>query len=227
MKPCAVLFDLDDTLYERSLPFREALEEFGISLPPDGVDRLYSCCKKRCDEVFHACQRGEITPEAMTIHRYCMGFSDMGLSITAEEAPVLQALYEARQRRITLSEQTTEMLNFCKREYGRLGIITNGGGSHQRAKINALGLTRWVDPELILISGEVGILKPDLRIFRIAEQRAGFPPEALLFVGDSPENDIAPAARAGWQTRLIDMRDASTYGELLPRNGRDTKCVSV
>jgi len=221
MKPQAVFFDLDDTLYDRGLPFRNALEARGYCFAPDVARSLYSCCKRRGDEVFHAAQRGEITMEAMTVYRYQKGFADCGIAISPEEALAFQEEYAAMQGRISLSDTTKAMLNFCRERFGRLGIITNGGGSHQRGKIAALGLEEWVDPELILISGEVGIMKPDPKIFQIAQARAQLPPEALLFVGDSPENDIAPAKAALWQVRLIDMGNPASYAGLLPDYDKD------
>lgn len=51
----------------------------------------------------------------------------------------------------------------------------------------------------IVVSGDEGCLKPDPRIYAIAERRFGHPPAALLFVDDRPENCAAAAAR-GWHT---------------------------
>lgn len=56
----------------------------------------------------------------------------------------------------------------------------------------------------VVVSGEERCAKPDPRIYRIAEARFGFPPEALLFIDDNPANVAAAAAR-GWQThRFVD-----------------------
>ena len=59
----------------------------------------------------------------------------------------------------------------------------------------------------IVVSGDEKCVKPDPRIYEIAERRFGFPPAALFFIDDSPANVAAAAAR-GWQTHLfVDARN--------------------
>jgi putative hydrolase of the HAD superfamily len=85
----------------------------------------------------------------------------------------------------------------------RLGLITNGPAEVQRAKIELLGLDGLVD--FALISGELGIEKPDPDIFRKALRMADATPDEAVFVGDSPDHDIAGARAAGiraiWMNR--------------------------
>jgi putative hydrolase of the HAD superfamily len=57
-----------------------------------------------------------------------------------------------------------------------------------------------------VISGHVGVEKPDLRIYRMALERAGVEPHDAAFVGDNPEFDIDPAAALGMTPVLIDRR---------------------
>jgi putative hydrolase of the HAD superfamily len=52
-------------------------------------------------------------------------------------------------------------------------------------------------------SSEIGWRKPAAAFFRHLEARLGLPPEQLLYVGDDPELDVAAAADAGWQARLV------------------------
>ncbi len=49
------------------------------------------------------------------------------------------------------------------------------------------------------ISGHLGVIKPDEDIYAALETTSGVAPEALLFTDDRREN-IAAAARRGWQT---------------------------
>ena len=52
-------------------------------------------------------------------------------------------------------------------------------------------------------SSEIGWRKPAAEFFRHLEARLGRPPGQLLYVGDDPELDVAAAANAGWQARLV------------------------
>lgn len=78
-----------------------------------------------------------------------------------------------------------------------LGIITNGPVAHQMEKVETLGLSRWFAPESIVVSGAVGVDKPDPRIFRIACERLGTRPEDCVYVGDSFASDVVGATSAG------------------------------
>lgn len=57
-----------------------------------------------------------------------------------------------------------------------------------------------------VISGSVGIEKPDPAIFRLALDRAGVAAEDAAYVGDNPEFDVWPAAALGMTPVLIDRR---------------------
>ncbi|SLN58596.1 HAD-IA family hydrolase [Roseisalinus antarcticus] len=53
------------------------------------------------------------------------------------------------------------------------------------------------------ISGHMGVIKPDPRIYEMVEQDCGVAPGALLFADDRADN-IAAAAARGWQTHHFD-----------------------
>jgi FMN phosphatase YigB (HAD superfamily) len=53
-------------------------------------------------------------------------------------------------------------------------------------------------------SGAVGVEKPDPRIFTIAAERLGIPPEQLMYVGDLHALDIVGPRRAGMHAVLLD-----------------------
>ena len=78
-----------------------------------------------------------------------------------------------------------------------MGIITNGPAAHQMEKVEALGLYRWFAPESIVVSGAVGVAKPDPEIFRIACERLGTSPESCVYVCDSFASDVVGATSAG------------------------------
>lgn len=53
------------------------------------------------------------------------------------------------------------------------------------------------------VSGRMGVIKPDPRIYEMVEQDCGLPPQSLLFTDDRADN-IAAAARRGWGTHLFE-----------------------
>lgn len=82
----------------------------------------------------------------------------------------------------------------------RLAIVGNQG-LKARARLEAAGLLRFV--EVVIISDEVGVSKPDPRIFELALEQLGVKPREAAMVGDRLDNDIGPARRLGiWGIRM-------------------------
>jgi len=77
----------------------------------------------------------------------------------------------------------------------QFGVLTNGDGYGymQRRKLEEHGLDDLADA--VVISNEVGVRKPNPQIFETAKER--LPAESYLYVGDTFEEDIAPAREAG------------------------------
>lgn len=57
--------------------------------------------------------------------------------------------------------------------------------------------------DMIATSDDWGVSKPDLGFFEALAKETPFSPEATLYVGDRLDNDIRPAALAGFKTALI------------------------
>ena len=53
------------------------------------------------------------------------------------------------------------------------------------------------------VSGRMGVIKPDPRIYEMVEADCGIPPSSLLFTDDKAEN-ITAAARRGWRTHQFE-----------------------
>ena len=188
--------------------------------PPDVVT-LFNASRRHSDEAFEAATRGEISMEEMYVWRLQRTFADFGVDVTADECLRMQSAYAAAQRdAICVSPRMAEVLDWCAARRplgggqlpgsgrlpgpGRLpgarhpmGIITNGPAAHQMEKVEALGLYRWFAPESIVVSGAVGVAKPDPEIFRIACERLGTSPESCVYVGDSFASDVVGATSAG------------------------------
>ena len=89
-----------------------------------------------------------------------------------------------------------------------IGIITNGAHDKhpdsQLSKIKHLGLSDRI--QSLTISDEVGVRKPNIKIFKVACERAGVLLKEAMFVGDTIQNDIVGANRAGMTSVFIDRK---------------------
>ena len=66
------------------------------------------------------------------------------------------------------------------------------------SKLDFLG-----DFDRLYVSGRMGVIKPDPRIYQMVEADCGIAPQALLFADDKAEN-IAAAAARGWRTHQFE-----------------------
>lgn len=82
----------------------------------------------------------------------------------------------------------------------RLAVVSNADG-RVRALLESAGVTPWL--EFVVDSSELGVEKPDPRIFHAATERLGLPPSSCAYVGDIYEVDVEGARRAGLHPILI------------------------
>jgi FMN phosphatase YigB (HAD superfamily) len=97
-------------------------------------------------------------------------------------------------------------------------VISNSNGSI-RSILSSLGLVEHLD--FVLDSHEVGVEKPDPKIFQLALSRAGVAPTEAAYVGDLYSIDVRGARAAGMRAVLLDPgghwgpRDCPTAPDLL------------
>jgi putative hydrolase of the HAD superfamily len=77
----------------------------------------------------------------------------------------------------------------------RVGLLTNGPSDIQRLKLQGTGLTPLFDD--VVISGEIGVGKPQPAVFARVLGALGIGPEEAVMVGDSWERDIQGATSSG------------------------------
>ncbi|HEX4804597.1 MAG TPA: HAD family hydrolase [Conexibacter sp.] len=98
-----------------------------------------------------------------------------------------------------------------------LGVITNGEGEPQRAKLAAIGLADRFP--VVVASGEVGVAKPDAAIFALACERLGVEPHEAAHVGDRLDLDARGAAAAGLRGVWLDRTGTGGAGDGVVRIG--------
>ena len=201
----ALLFDMDDTLYDHLEPFALAYEDMFAGTYAISVEHLFFISRKYSDKAFERLQCGGITMDELCIYRIQKAFQELHIEIPAGQAREFQRRYAGYQMEVRISDKMKEILAFCK-EKVPMGIITNGTTDHQRPKIEQLGIRQWIPDQNIFISEEMGMDKPDKRIFCKACERMGIARENVWFVGDSYVNDIEGAQNAGLHTIWIRRR---------------------
>lgn len=93
----------------------------------------------------------------------------------------------------------------------KLAVVSNADGTVEAQLrndgIGQVGPGPGVELDAVLDSAVVGVSKPDPRIFELALERVGVPPERALHVGDVVGADIDGARAAGITPVLMDPYD--------------------
>lgn len=112
---------------------------------------------------------------------------------------------------IRLFDDARDLLLDLKKAY-QLGLLTNGPSDMQWQKIEILKITSMFDA--IVVSGDVGIYKPDTRVFNLLLSRLGVMPQEALYVGDSHPMDVVGAKVAGMWSAWVRDKDEEQAAEL-------------
>lgn len=173
----AILVDFGGVLVRTEDPTPRAALARELGMSVDDLEALIFA-----SELSLRAQRGEIPEPAF--------WQAVGERLGIREAEAIQRL---RQRFFAGDRLNEPLIAALRRWKGRvaLGLISNAW-SGLREVLQRLGLLEIFDA--VVISAEVGRMKPDPEIFRLALGRLGVAPEAAAFVDDLPEN--VQAARA-------------------------------
>jgi HAD superfamily hydrolase (TIGR01549 family) len=192
----AILFDLDDTLYDLRTYWRARLYE-AIGDVLERYPRLNR------DALVRQAIAEKVYIDKLPAFLRGQGVGDEALIASAHEQ--FQHDWFAR---LVLYDDAARTLQALRPRF-KLGLVTNGPSRTQRPKIEQFRLIDYLD--LLIVSEEVGVAKPDPAIFRIALEQLEVGPSEALFVGDSPEFDLRGAAAAGMPFIWMNPR-----GETLP-----------
>jgi putative hydrolase of the HAD superfamily len=210
----AVLFDLDDTLHDDTRAYRVAAErvsgemalEYGIE-----PERLTAAYISQADNFWQG-----LTPSVfgtpllgLRTQMWAAALASVGLVDPALALRCADAYHRNRRDILELFPGAALLLARLRERGYKLGLITNGFADTHREKITLLALEQSFDE--ILIADEVGLLKPDPRIFLLAAERLGVPAAACAMVGDRFERDITGAQAAGMFAVWMNVR-----GERMP-----------
>jgi len=125
---------------------------------------------------------------------------DLGVEVPARELDVSTDILSKTFLRTRLHEGARELLAFCRSLGLRTGIISDADSALLRSLLEKHGLLPLLD--VVIISDEVGLLKPDPRVFDAALRAIGCGAEEAMMVGDA-ERDVEGARRAGMRAVLV------------------------
>ena len=195
-----VYFDLDDTLLDHRHAERQALaevcgtyaEHFG-RFALETVQETYHRHNVVLWQQYSAGRVGKMALKRLRFEQLLNALAVDGLAAEEVSDHYLDCYARHWQFPAPAREAFDEIADHLP-----VGVLTNGFTEIQQHKLERF-------PEIrerlraVVISEEVGHLKPHPKLFAHATARAGVPPGAILYVGDSYLSDVEGALQAGWQ----------------------------
>ena len=203
MKIRAIFFDAGNTLIHMDYDaIAAALAREGVAAAAGDVQRAEWRARVRLDASF---QPGASTEHPSTGERYlALLLDELGVrsAVTAAALTAWRRTYNLPNGLWTVPEPDAEAaLALARRSGLATAVISNSNGTIAEI-LDTLGLGRHLD--FVIDSSEVGVEKPDPRIFHIALERAQLRPEHAAYVGDLYSIDVLGARAAGLQAVLMD-----------------------
>jgi putative hydrolase of the HAD superfamily len=185
----AVLFDLDETLLDRTA----SVSAFVADQHARFASRLGGASLDAFRDRFLALDARGSMHKSMVYPALLAEFGG-----DPDAAAELLDDYLANSSRHAVAMAGMDNLLSALRSRGlKLGIVSNGETALQWSNIDALGLRERMD--VVLISETEGLRKPDAALFRRAAERLEMAASDCLFVGDNPVVDVLGARGAGMQ----------------------------
>lgn len=192
----AVLFDLDDTLFDHhrsaGAALRRVHEYFAPSVTFDAFERHHM---QYLEEMHIEVLAGRIEMNEARRERFRRVFRALGLTLAEDQTDAVAMAYRTGYLAARRAMDGAIELLTAVHARTRIGIVSNNLLDEQVEKLQHCRMDRFID--VLVVSEEAGIAKPEPGIFQIALDRLGIRADETVMVGDSWANDIVGARRAG------------------------------
>lgn len=198
----AVFFDIDDTLYSTSdfaararRASVDAMVALGVKMPAEELVR-------ELEEViseFTSNYEHHFDKLLLRIPRKAWE----GVNRAVLIAGAIMAYHETKSRELAPFPDAIDLLRRLSRTPLIRGVITSGLEIKQAEKLVRLKVLDYLSPGAIFISDQIGISKPNRKLYMRACDSLGVSPKAAMYVGDHPLHDVDPANAIGMTTVLV------------------------
>lgn len=195
-----IFFDLDDTIWDFSGNSHDSLIKLYEISPIlrklfPSIDEFIKIYHSNNSLMWDLYAKGEVTTKQLKVERWRRTLATRQFEVLTAVCEELDTNY------LEILAKGKRMLPGIKEVMGNLSdkfmlaVLSNGFSKTQYQKLYYSGLDRFITRTIV--SEEIGINKPDSRLFSYAINETGARPPFLM-VGDNAENDILGAMSAGW-----------------------------
>lgn len=198
----AIFFDIDDTLYSTSEFAAQARRNAIENMRAHGFKMAVEDALKELQEIVGEFSSNYEHHFDKLLRRVPDHYYE-GVSPTILVAAGVVGYHETKFRELRPYEDAVDVLEaLAEQTQLKLGIITSGVALKQAEKLVRLGIVNLFQSDSIFISDELGISKPNPKLFLRACASMGVRPSESVYVGDRPRLDVDPCNRIGMITVL-------------------------
>ena len=197
-----IFIDLDDTIWDFTANSHTSLDIMYRDLDIAAIYPDYESFSReyysKNSELWTLYHHGKIEKDYLIVERYAhllrsIGYNDPDNQL-ADRMNTYYLDILAQQTR--LIPHAVDILEYLNKKGYRLYILSNGFIEVQQRKLQSAGIAHYFDR--IVLSDEIGITKPDKRLFDYALEVTDSQPSNTLMIGDNYDADILGAMHAGW-----------------------------
>ncbi len=203
-----IFFDLDHTLWDFEKNSKTALRHIFKATELDSKINEFSTFhrvyKNSNRILWRQYGRGKLTKEELRTKRFEDTLKYFKIENSALVEELSSSYLEISPFQKNLFPFALDTLTDLKKEKYNMHIITNGFKEVQHIKLRESGLTPFFD--VIVCSEEVGVTKPDPKVFLHSMERAGAVPQKSVMIGDDYQVDYMGALNAGMKAVFFNHR---------------------
>jgi HAD superfamily hydrolase (TIGR01549 family) len=202
----AISFDADGTLWDFEKVMRHSLFHVLVELKkldPEAadllnIDKMIKIRNRIANEL-----KGRVTNlEEVRLEAFRQTLREVGRPNDALALRLSQVYLKHRFEDIQLFDDVFPTLNMLQVKY-TLGILSNGNSYPARCGLEGMF-------QFVVFSQDYGVEKPNSRLFQIALEKAGCSKHQLIHVGDSLQEDVAGAIKAGIRCVWLNRKHVKT-----------------
>jgi len=215
MSPCKYIFvDLDDTIWDFERNAKSSLMDVfdskHLNRYFDSFEHFFDLYITNNTLLWKLYSEGKVTKVELNLQRFRYPFSQMGVEVDDEFVLQMGRDYlNLLPEKTALMPYALELLEYLSPRYP-LTIVSNGFIEVQQRKMERSGIGHYFSH--VVLSENVGALKPDKLIFEHALLLNNAQPHETIMIGDNFEADICGAQNAG-----IDTIYYNPKGKLVPK----------
>lgn len=216
-----VFIDFDDTLWDTKGNNRKALEELYSLLDwgrgYSSFDVFWELYSPFNEHQWALYRDGIISKQELMYTRFARVLEPLGIGSEEEIAEINTMFLQKTSTMSGVVDGAFSLLEYLKSFY-KVVVLSNGFREVQRSKMNAAGITPYIDH--LILSEDAECSKPDKRIFDYAFSVTNSRAKETVMIGDSWDADIVGAQNARipsiWFNPTKEQRDRSRTNRSTP-----------